>query len=187
MTQKSAWDSGPLPTNVRLGFNSRITGSAAFSRFLSQRDDALILGTHCCALDTGFAIGTHGKVRIGNYCYLDACTLLAEHEIQIGNYVMIGWGTTISDTDFHPLEPAERICDAIALSPLSKDRARPKIAAYSVTIRDAVFIGPACTILKGVMIGEGVFIEPGSVVTRDVPAHAHVRGNPATIVQGERS
>src|SRR5262249_51584891 len=119
---------------------------------------------------------------VGQDCYLNECILLAEREIRIGNHVMIGWMTTISDSDFHPLDPAERIKDAIALSPVGGGRARPAIALRPVVIGDAVYIAPACSSLKGVSIGAGGFVEPGSVVTRDVPAHAHVRGNPAAIV-----
>ena len=49
----------------------------------------------------------------------------------------------------------------------------------SVLIEDDVWIGPSATILKGVRIGRGAFIEPGAVVTRDVRPGAHVEGNPA--------
>ncbi|MBC8132740.1 MAG: sugar O-acetyltransferase, partial [Deltaproteobacteria bacterium] len=44
-----------------------------------------------------------------------------------------------------------------------------------------------CTILKGVTIGAGAYVEPGSVVTRDVPAGARVRGNPAAIVSPDET
>jgi acetyltransferase-like isoleucine patch superfamily enzyme len=51
-----------------------------------------------------------------------------------------------------------------------------------VIIEDDVWIGPNVTILKGVRIGAGAFIEPGSLVTRDVPPRARVLGNPAQVV-----
>jgi len=38
------------------------------------------------------------------------------------------------------------------------------------------------TILKGVTIGHGAFIEPGSMITRDIPPATRVGGNPATII-----
>ena len=44
-------------------------------------------------------------------------------------------------------------------------------------------IGSNATILCGVTIGEGAVIGAGSVVTKDVPAHTIVAGNPATIVR----
>ena len=53
-------------------------------------------------------------------------------------------------------------------------------------IDDDVWIGPNATILKGVRIGAGAWIEPGSMVTRDVPPGARVMGNPAQVI-GEAS
>jgi acetyltransferase-like isoleucine patch superfamily enzyme len=52
-------------------------------------------------------------------------------------------------------------------------------------IEDDVWIGPNATILKGVRLGAGAWIEPGSLVARDVPPGSRVLGNPAQIV-GER-
>jgi acetyltransferase-like isoleucine patch superfamily enzyme len=181
-TRSEGWVNGELPWNVNLGSGTTITGAATFQRFLAQGSGALTIGNYSCAVEVGFAVGPQGRIRIGNYCYLNACTLLAEQELRIGNFVMIGWGTTVSDTDFHPLDPAERIRDAIALSPIS-NVSRPRIEPRPVVIADDVFVGPACTILKGITIGRGAFVEPGSVITRDVPSHARVCGNPAVVIQ----
>jgi acetyltransferase-like isoleucine patch superfamily enzyme len=129
-----------------------------------------------------FAVGESGRLLIGDYCYFTNAVLLCELEIRVGNYVMIGWNTTIADSDFHPIAPAERIADALACSPLGKGRPRPAIAMKPVVIGDDVWIGPNSTILKGVQIGAGAFIEAGSLVTHDVPAGARVLGNPAQIL-----
>jgi acetyltransferase-like isoleucine patch superfamily enzyme len=177
------WSKGELPFNVQLGEGSRIIGAQAFKRFFSQTPNGLRLDDHSSAVEVSFAVGPDGRISVGKYCYLNDCVLLSEHEIRIGNYVMIGWGTTVSDADFHPLEPAERIRDAMALAPLSKGSVRQELQARAVIIGDDVFVGPACTILKGVTIGEGAFVEPGSVVTRNVAPHARVRGNPASVVE----
>ncbi|UPA22497.1 N-acetyltransferase [Candidatus Peribacteria bacterium] len=40
-------------------------------------------------------------------------------------------------------------------------------------------IGSNATILPGISIGEGAMIGAGAVVTKNVPAHAIVKGNPA--------
>ncbi len=98
------------------------------------------------------------------------------------SYVVIGWNATIADTDFHPLSPAERIADAVACSPLGEGRPRPPIPRKAVVIEDDVWIGPNATILKGVHIGRGAFIEAGSLVTRDVPPRARILGNPAQVI-----
>jgi acetyltransferase-like isoleucine patch superfamily enzyme len=129
-----------------------------------------------------FDLGTKGKVRIGSFCYFTNAVLLCELEMQIGSYVVIGWNATLADTDFHPIAPAERVADAIACSPLGKGRARPAIAARAIIIEDNVWIGPNATILKGVRIGAGAWIEPGSLISKDVPARARMLGNPAQII-----
>jgi len=53
---------------------------------------------------------------------------------------------------------------------------------YKTThIKRGSTIGANATILCGITIGEYAFIGAGSVVTKDVPAHALVTGNPARI------
>lgn len=176
------WADGALPPNVELGVGSLVSGEHAFKRFRSREAGALVVGAQCTMDGVHFAIEAGGRVRIGDYCYFTNALLLCELEIRIGSYVMMGWNSSIADSDFHPIAPAERIADAIACSPLGQGRPRPPIARRAVIIEDHVWIGPNATILKGVRIGAGAFIEPGALVTRDVPARARVLGNPAQIV-----
>jgi acetyltransferase-like isoleucine patch superfamily enzyme len=165
-----------------LGQNTLITGDLAFKRFHSALPNALVLGDDCTMDGVHFDLGPDGRVVIGNFCYFTNVVLLSEQQITIGNYVMIGWNTTIADTDFHPLAPAERIADAIACSPLGKGRPRPPVLKQPVVIEDEVWIGPNATLLKGVRIGRGAFVEPGAMVTKDVPPQSRVLGNPAQLI-----
>jgi acetyltransferase-like isoleucine patch superfamily enzyme len=175
------WSPTNLPPNVKLGENTVRTADYAFKRFQSKQSDALLIGRNATMDGVHFAVGREGRVHIGDYCYFTNAVLLCEMELRIGNYVVIGWNATIADTDFHPLSPAERIADAIACSPLNQGRPRPEIARRPVVIDNDVWIGPNATILKGVHIGSGSWIEAGSLVTRDVPAGSRVLGNPARI------
>jgi acetyltransferase-like isoleucine patch superfamily enzyme len=177
-----AWLESALPANVRVGPNSVIAGAHAFKRFRCLRNPGLIIGSHCTMDGAHFAVGEEGCVEIGDYCYFTNAVLLCEEALRIGDYVVIGWNVTIADSDFHPLAPAERIADAIACSPLGKGRPRPPILQQPVIIEDDVWIGPNATILKGVRIGTGAFVEPGALVTRDVPAGKRVLGNPAQVI-----
>ena len=170
-----------LPTNARIGPDTVVTGEHAFKRFRSRVDEALVIGDHCMMDGSHFALGEGAQATIGDYCYFTNAVLLCELELRIGNYVVIGWNATIADSDFHPIAPAERILDAVACSPHGGGRPRPAIECRPVIIEDDVWIGPNATILKGVHIGRGAFIEPGALVTRDVPAGARVFGNPAQI------
>jgi acetyltransferase-like isoleucine patch superfamily enzyme len=178
----SGWAHGALPANVRIGDGTLITGELAFKRFHSREPNALAIGANCTMDGVHFDLGENGRMAIGNFCYFTNAVLLCELDVRIGNYVVIGWNTTIADTDFHPLAPAERIADAIACSPLGKGRPRPAIPKLPVIIEDDVWIGPNATILKGVRIGSGAWIEAGSLVTRDVRPRVRVLGNPAQII-----
>ena len=178
----AVWSHGVLPDNVRAGAETTISGEVAFKRFRSARKPAIVLGASCTMDGVQFAVGEDGLIEVGDYCYFTNAVLLCELAVSIGNYVVIGWNTTIADTDFHPIAPALRIADAIACSPLGANRPRPDIQKRPVVIEDDVWIGPNATILKGVRIGAGSFIEPGALVTRDVGARSRVGGNPAQII-----
>jgi UDP-2-acetamido-3-amino-2,3-dideoxy-glucuronate N-acetyltransferase len=52
----------------------------------------------------------------------------------------------------------------------------------STVVKERASIGANATILCGVTIGTGALVAAGSVVTRDVPAHSLVVGNPARVV-----
>jgi acetyltransferase-like isoleucine patch superfamily enzyme len=181
--EAARWTDGALPENVRAGRGTVFSGSVAFKRFRTHRNPGLVVGPHCTMDGVQFAVGEDGCVEIGAYCYFTNAVLLCELELRIGSFVVIGWNATIADTDFHPISPAERIADAIACSPLGQGRPRPPIAKRAVVIEDDVWIGPNATILKGVRIGAGAFIEPGALVTRDVPSGARMGGNPAILLE----
>jgi acetyltransferase-like isoleucine patch superfamily enzyme len=50
-------------------------------------------------------------------------------------------------------------------------------------IKKGASIGSNATILCGVTVGEGAIVGAGSVVTKDVPPHTIVAGNPAKIIR----
>jgi len=181
-TPPGSWNAGTLPANVCLGEGTLVTGDLAFKRFHSRLPDAVQIGRHCTMDGVHFDLGQEGRLEVGDYCYFTNVVILCEQEIRIGRYVVIGWNATLTDTDFHPLAPAARIADAVACSPLGKGRSRPPILKQPVVIEEDVWIGPNATILKGVRVGAGSFVEPGSLVTRDVPPGVRVLGNPAVVI-----
>lgn len=183
------WTGGTLPSNVQLGGGTVITGDRwtddqVFRKFRSHLQPALVIGEDCLMDGVMFNLSAEARVTIGDHCRFEEVFLIAEQEIQIGSRVIMGWRSTIVDSDFHPIAPAERMVDVVACSPLSGGQARPKLPCRKVVIEDDVYIGPNACILKGVRIGAGAFIEPGAVVVRDVPAGARVLGNPAEVIGG---
>jgi len=125
------------------------------------------------------AAGPDGFIEIGDYSYLWNASLVCNAAIRMGCRVWVAGGVTISDSDFHPIDPLERIADTVALSMIGDRSKRPNFAVKPVTVGDDVRIGVNATILKGVTIGAGAVIAPGSLVTRDVPPGCKVEGNPA--------
>lgn len=51
-----------------------------------------------------------------------------------------------------------------------------------VTVDEGASIGGGCTVLPGVKVGRFALVGAGAVVTRDVPAHGLVIGNPARLI-----
>lgn len=172
----------PLPLNVQVGEGTEVHGERIFRRFFSERDPAIVLGDHTMFDGVQLALGKRATLHVGNYVYAANMIMLVEQEIRIGNYVFIGFNVVLADTDFHPLDPALRMADAIAVSPVAAGRPRPPIATAPVILEDDVWIGPNSAILKGVRVGAGAFIEPGSVITKDVPPRSRVLGNPAQVI-----
>jgi acetyltransferase-like isoleucine patch superfamily enzyme len=89
--------------------------------------------------------------------------------VTIGRYFHTGRGLTIFSTNHNYKSPSTIPYD-------HEDTQRP------VVIEDFVWCGANVTILPGVTIGEGAVVGAGSVVTKDVPKHAVVGGNPARIL-----
>ena len=173
---------GTLPAHVRVGAGTRITGGRAFRSFKGTRADAGVIGAGCTLDGCSFAVGVHGRLSIGDDCYFSGAVLLCESSVTIGNGVTLAWNVTVADSDFHPVDPGLRVDDAVACSNVADGRPRPPVPARPVVIEDDVYVGPAATILKGVTVGRGSFVEPGSLVTRDVPPMSRVMGNPARVV-----
>ena len=177
------WRLDEVPANVELGADVVVTGSKAFARFFGERPDALSVGDRSLMDGVRFGVGPSGRITIGADCRFSDAVILAEDAVTIGDRVLLGWNTTVADSDFHPVEPSARRRDAEAISPVGDRRQRPSTASRPVMIGSDTWVGPNAVILKGVEIGEGCFIEPGSVVTDDIPARRRVLGNPAVVVE----
>jgi acetyltransferase-like isoleucine patch superfamily enzyme len=181
---RGRWEEGDVPEGVRLGRGTVVTGRDVFKRLRSRRDPALVIGSNCVMDMTQFSYGLDGYIEVGDGCVFSNAVFMSELEIRVGARVIIGWNVYIADSDFHPLEPLARITDTVACSPMgaSQGLARPDVPCAPVVIEDDVWIGPACTIMKGVRIGAGSFVEPGSLVNIEVPPRSRVMGNPARVV-----
>ncbi|MGQ0684290.1 acyltransferase [Bradyrhizobium sp.] len=122
-----------------------------------------------------------GEIKIGDRTYVGKSNLVCYRSIVIGDDVIMSWGITITDHDSHSLDWAHRRNDVLDWGKGSKDWSH--VAHAPVAIGDKAWIGFNVSILKGVTIGEGAVVGACSVVTRDVPPHSVVVGNPARVVR----
>ncbi|RZU99104.1 acyltransferase [Spiribacter vilamensis] len=136
-----------------------------------------------CKIEEGTRIWQFSVVldgaRIGRDCNLNAHTLV-EGDVTLGDRVTVKSGVYLWD--------GIRVADDVFIGPnatFTNDRT-PRSRQYpaefaGVTIDRNASIGANATVLPGIVIGEYAMVGAGAVVTRDVPAHGVVYGNPATI------
>ena len=181
-----AWDYATLASNVRIGRDCWIERRDSFGRFRSARDLGLVLGDRVRVHTwTTFNVEPTGAIEIGDDTVLVGPTFMCAGDIRIGRRVIVSYGVTIADSDFHPLDPTERRRDAIANAPFGDKGQRPPLVTRPIVIEDDAWIGIGAIVLKGVTIGAGARIGAGAVVTSNVPGGATVAGNPALIAEPE--
>lgn len=114
----------------------------------------------------------NSKIYIGeNTIINNSATIVAEKaNITIGKNCLIGTDFLCLNSDFHSLNPEDR------LNP-------EKVVSKDINIKDNVFIGSNVTILKGVTIGENCVIGAGSIVTKSFNENSVIAGNPAKLVR----
>ncbi|MGA3170182.1 MAG: acyltransferase [Chthoniobacteraceae bacterium] len=179
------WWPQPIPPNVSWGEGFYCESAQIFRRLQSAKENALVLGKHVsCYAGCSFSLGLEATCSVGDFTLLNGVLVMAEERIEIGSYCLMSWNVGIADSDFHPLDPALRMQDALALAQYYEERPpRPRLRTAPVRIRDNVWVGMGAVILKGVEIGENSVVAAGAIVTKSVPPNVVVAGNPAVVVK----
>jgi acetyltransferase-like isoleucine patch superfamily enzyme len=126
--------------------------------FVHVRKGARI-GSHC---NIGKGVYIDTNVVIGDNCKLQNFATVYDG-VTIGNDVFIGPHVCFTNDSY----PRAALWD--------EDR------LVHTLVKDGASIGANATIIAGVTIGNHAMIGAGSVVTKDVPDHGLVYGNPATL------
>jgi acetyltransferase-like isoleucine patch superfamily enzyme len=119
--------------------------------------------------------------RIGADCNICSHVLI-ENDVIIGDRVTVKSGVQLWD--------GLRIEDDVFIGPnvtFTNDpfpRSKQYPTAFPITtVKAGASIGGGATILPGITIGKGAMVGAGAVVTKSVPHHAVVVGNPARVVR----
>lgn len=152
---------------VRIGSGFRVYGSGALIKAGFGGRGSIIIGDNCDIRNStkynpvgifkpSSIVVKDGCILIGSNVGLSGVSIFCSKSITIEDYVTIGANTSIFDTDFHSLDPDERI----------KDHSRPfagGVVSTPVKIRRNAFIGLQCILLKGSDIGENAIVGAGVV------------------------
>lgn len=150
-----------------------------FAHESSYIDDDVLIGEgtkiwHFCHVQKGAHIGKNcvlgQNVNIGNNVVIGNCC-------KIQNNVSVYEGVYLEDYVF--CGPSMVFTNI--LNPRCK---YPQVGSkyYKKTlVKEGASLGANCTIICGITIGKHAFVGAGAVVTKDVPDHALVVGNPARI------
>lgn len=117
--------------------------------------------------------------RIGRNCNLN-CHTLVEGGAELGDEVTVKSGVYVwSGTRIgHRVFLGPNVSFTNDRYPRSKNHSTPFVGA---TIEDGASLGAAAIVLGGVRVGRYALVAAGALVSRDVPAHALVRGAPARV------
>lgn len=143
------------------------------------------------SIGEGTSIWHHAQIRpgvqIGQNCimgkgvYVDANVHIGDN-VKIQNYVSVYHGVTLEDGVF----VGPHVCFTNDMRPraINSDGSLKSADDWVVSetlVRRGAALGANSTIRCGITIGQWAMVGSGSVVTRDVPDHGLVYGNPARL------
>ena len=118
---------------------------------------------------------------IGKGVYVDAGVSIGNN-VKIQNYVSVYHGLTIEDGVF--IGPHVCFTNDMrprAINPDGSLKAADDWVLSETLVKRGAALGANSTIRCGITIGEWAMVGSGSVVTKDIPAHGLVYGNPAQL------
>ena len=149
-----------IADDVKLGANVRL------ARFINL---------YGCEIGDETKIGAFVEIqknaKVGKRCKISSHSFICEG-VEIEDNVFVGHGVMFTN-DSYPR----------ATNPDGGLQTEADWKVEKTVVRRGASIGTGATILPNLCIGESAIVGAGSVITRDVPAHAVVAGNPAKVLR----
>lgn len=132
----------------------------------------------------------HKQFTLGNNSTIEDFSVVNNGvgDVHIGHQVRIGIGNTIIGPV--TIEDDVILAQNVALSGLNhhyEDIDTPihlqPVSTKQITVKRGAWIGANAVVVAGITIGKNSVVAGGSVVTKDVPDHTIVAGNPARILK----
>ena len=178
------WEPVPMRDNIIVDPTAHIDSAFSFDLCRSELPVAIELGRGSQVLDgTMLDVGPNGRVTVGTCSMLNACWLIADSEITIGDYTMMSWSVVLMDCYRFPLDYKKRREELLRLPMRPGRKSAAPAKAKPIHIGNNVWIGFEACVLPGVTVGDGSVIGARSVVIEDVPHYTIVAGNPARPVR----
>ncbi len=128
-----------------------------------------------CEIGNDTKVGTFVEIqkgaKIGAHCKISSHTFICEG-VEIEDRVFIGHNVTFIN-DLYPRSTNED----------GSLQTEADWVCEKTTIKTGASIGSSATLLCGITVGENAIVGAGSVVTKDVPPHTVVAGNPARVLR----
>jgi len=159
----------------KVQFNHKVLGNS----FYIKNKGTIILGqsvnlhsypdgsSYRTALSTYFP---DALISIGSKCSINGTVIHCNEKVVIGNNCMFGPGTVIVDNNSHRISK-------------EFNERNKKAESKPIIIKDNVWVGMNCLIMKGVTIGENSIVAAGSLVIKDIPCNCLYGGHPARLIK----
>ena len=154
--------------NIQVGSFCRIDASA---RIETKYGGTILIGNNTEILE-GVLVQTYGgQIKLGANCSINPYTIIYGHgNTTIGDNVLIAGACMII--------PSNHSFGNLKL-PIVQQESTSK----GISIESNVWLGHGCSVLDGVVIGEGSVIAAGSVVNKSIPPFSIAAGVPATVIK----
>jgi len=121
-----------------------------------------------------------GEITVGENSYVgENSRIWSANSIQIDDNVLISHGVNIMDNNGHELNHLERSASFKKLMDLGHPKSKINVLSEPIHIESYAWINFNAVIQKGVHVGKGAIVAPGSVVTSNVAPFTLVGGVPA--------